>query len=151
MRSTLDAGLAALRTSAQSAPSTARSRSASAKTSIGSLPPSSSDDRAAAARPPRRRRVRPTATEPVKKTFAIPGRATSASPTSRLALHDRTSPAGAPASSKTRATHSPVSGVSSDGLSTTALPAATAVATCVNGIANGMFHGVIAATTPSGS
>ena len=36
-------------------------------------------------------------------------------------------------------------------MSTTAFPAATANAVCVNGIANGKFHGAITPTTPSGS
>ena len=44
-----------------------------------------------------------------------------------------------------------MSGVSSDGLTTTALPAATAAAVCTNGIANGKFQGAITATTPIGS
>ena len=87
----------------------------------------------------------------MKKTFAIPASATRASPTGASPWTTWTRPAGAPASSNTRATHSPVSGVSSDGFSTTPFPAATAVATSVNGIPNGMFHGVIAATTPNGS
>jgi len=36
-------------------------------------------------------------------------------------------------------------------LTTTALPAATADAACVNGIENGKFHGETIPTTPSGS
>ena len=43
------------------------------------------------------------------------------------------------------------SGVSSDGLSTTELPATSAGITVQCGIASGKFHGVIAAQTPSGS
>ncbi len=44
-----------------------------------------------------------------------------------------------------------MSGVSSDGFTTTALPAATAVAAWTNGIANGKFQGATTATTPHGS
>jgi len=44
-----------------------------------------------------------------------------------------------------------VAGVNSDGLSTTALPQAKAGAVFQAGMAMGKFHGVIRATTPSGS
>jgi hypothetical protein len=44
-----------------------------------------------------------------------------------------------------------VSGVSSDGLSTTPLPAARAGATFQEAMASGKFHGVIRPTTPTGS
>jgi hypothetical protein len=44
-----------------------------------------------------------------------------------------------------------VSGVISDGLTTTVLPVASAGATFHEVIAIGKFHGTIAATTPSGS
>ena len=58
---------------------------------------------------------------------------------SDLALRNSTAPS---------ITQAPVSGASSDGLTTTAFPAATAAIVCVNGIPNGKFHGVITATTP---
>ena len=114
------------------------------------LPPSSSttgQPRAPAAAATRR----PTAAEPVKKILAMRASATSASPTGDLAVHDQTRPGGAPASSSTRRTHSPHAGVSSEGFSTTPLPAATAVATLVNGMAKGTFQGEITPTTPYGS
>src|SRR5207244_216871 len=65
----------------QSAPSAAGSRAASRRTSIGPLPPSSRGTRrsSCAHAPPIRR---PTSVDPVKKTFAIPGSRTSATPTS---------------------------------------------------------------------
>ena len=44
-----------------------------------------------------------------------------------------------------------VSGVSSDGLRITVLPAASAGATFHEAMSSGKFHGVIAATTPTGS
>ena len=81
----------------------------------------------------------------------MPGACTSAAPVSPAPCTTLTRPGGAPASAKTRATHSPESGVSSDGFSTTALPAATAAAAWLSGIENGKFHGVMTATTPSGS
>ena len=46
---------------------------------------------------------------------------------------------------------SAVSGVSSAGLSTTVLPAASAGAIFQAAIVSGKFHGVMSATTPSGS
>ena len=68
-----DAHLAAVRERPQSAPSTARSRSASSRTSIGSLPPSSSVTGRSSS-PAAAAIWRPVSTEPVKKTFAMPGR-----------------------------------------------------------------------------
>ena len=50
-----------------------------------------------------------------------------------------------------RSNSSAVSGVSSAGLSTTVLPAASAGASFHDAIVSGKFHGVISATTPSGS
>src|ERR671934_381096 len=125
----------------QGAPSTARARSASASTSIGSLPPSSSvTGRSSSAHAIAIRR--PTSVEPVKKTFASPGARTSAPPTSPPApCTVWTSPAGAPASTNARSTHAPESGVSSEGFTTTAFPAATAATVWVNGIASGKFQG----------
>ena len=77
-----------------SAPSTARSRSASSRTSIGSLPPSSSTagrSRSAAACAT----DRPTSVDPVKTTPPIPRWRTRASPTvSPGPWTTRTSPAG---------------------------------------------------------
>src|SRR3954452_10255813 len=144
MRSTPEQTWPQLRNAPQSAPSTARERSASSSTSIGSLPPSSSvtgTSRSPAAAATRR----PTSAEPVKSTLASPREQTSASPT---APSPCASANGAPADAKISATSAPVSGGNSDGLSTTAFPAASAYAACVNGTANGKFHGAITATTP---
>ena len=94
---------------------------------------------------------RPVSTEPVKTTFAVPGARTSASPASAPPWTTCTSRFGAPASRKTRWTHAPESGVTSEGLTTTALPAATAKAAWLSGIPNGKFHGEITPITPSGS
>ena len=49
------------------------------------------------------------------------------------------------------AKRSAVSGVSSAGLRTTVLPAASAGASFHDAIASGKFHGVMSPTTPSGS
>ncbi len=58
---------------------------------------------------------------------------------------------GRPASSASRASSIAVSGVSSAGLSTTVLPAASAGANAHDAIGIGKFHGTITPTTPSGS
>ena len=60
-------------------------------------------------------------------------------------------PAGRPASSRVAAIIRPVTPALVDGLKTTALPAASAADSLRIGIVNGKFHGVISATTPSGS
>ena len=62
-----------------------------------------------------------------------------------------TTPSGSPASSAIRSNSSAVSGVSSAGLSTTVLPAASAGPSFHAAIVSGKFHGTISATTPSGS
>ena len=62
-----------------------------------------------------------------------------------------TTPSGTPASTAMRSKRSAVSGVSSAGLSTTVLPAASAGASFHDAIVSGKFHGVMSATTPSGS
>src|SRR5919108_457179 len=84
----------------QRAPSTARPRLASARTSIGSLPPSSSvtGRRSSAQAMPTRR---PTAVEPVNTTFATPGARTSASPRS-----SRTRAASTPSRRRASSVHS---------------------------------------------
>ena len=60
-------------------------------------------------------------------------------------------PSGRPASSASSARRIAVSGVSSAGLSTTVLPAASAGAKPQPAIGIGKFHGTITPTTPSGS
>ena len=60
-------------------------------------------------------------------------------------------PGGTPASSARCTSASEVSGVSSAGLATTVQPAASAGAILRAIIAAGKFHGVITATTPTGS
>ena len=60
-------------------------------------------------------------------------------------------PSGRPAASPSSASRSAVSGVSSAGLSSTVLPAASAGAKPQPAIGIGKFHGTITPTTPSGS
>jgi hypothetical protein len=108
---------------------------ASASTIAGSLPPSSSTQpfiRSAHVTPTRR----PTSTEPVKNTFATLD-STSAWPTAPPPCTVRTRPSGTPARSNTQRIRSPISGVSDAGLSTTPLPAISAIATSPKGIDQG--------------
>src|SRR5439155_21579643 len=94
----------------------------------------------------------PTAGDPVNTSRPVPREQTSVSPTaSPDPWTTLTRPVGAPARRKISSTHAPDKGVSSAGLTTAALPAATAVAAWVNGIENGKFHGETIATTPRGS
>ena len=132
------------------APSTAASRSASSKTMKGALPPSSSDTRltvpmqAAAS-------ILPTGVEPVKVNLAIRGSVVRTVPIGAGGpVTILNTPAGSPASAPSTARARAENGVSSDGLSTTVQPAARAGATLRVIIAAGKFHGVTAATTPTG-
>jgi hypothetical protein len=112
------------------AASAAASRSASALTSMASLPPHSASTgvrvSAAAAIT-----LRAVAAEPVNASLATPLRA-SASPVEPGPVTSCstgcTSPKMPSASRKAWTSHSPVAGVSSDGLNTTAFPAASAYA-----------------------
>lgn len=134
-----------------SSPASACSRSASGNTIVGDLPPSSSDTGmifSAAAAP----MARPVVVPPVKDTFPTPGWRTIASPMIRPGPGSTDSrPGGSPASVIRRPRASETSGVHSAGLSTTALPAASAGATFCASLAIGEFHGVMAPTTPTGS
>ena len=62
-----------------------------------------------------------------------------------------TTPSGTPAAAAISAKRTAVSGVSSAGLRTTVLPAASAGASFHDAIASGKFQGVISPTTPIGS
>ncbi|MCY1527072.1 hypothetical protein D9M68_621260 [compost metagenome] len=130
---------------------TACSRSASASTTKGLLPPSS---RATCLRcaPPLAMRpiLRPTGVEPVKVTRPGSGCSTKASPISLPAPTTTLStPAGSPASSNMRASSKPPhTGVSLAGLTTTALPSARAGASERWVRCSGKFHGLITPTTP---
>ena len=108
------------------APSAAASRSASSKTTNGALPPSSRCTRLTVPAASRMTLV-PVRVEPVTEISATSSCRASAPPTSAPGpgITLRT-PGGRPASSASRPSMSAVSGVSSDGLRTTVLPAASA-------------------------
>ena len=141
----------ALPNTAPGAAAAAAWRSASAKTTLADLPPSSSVTRLIVCAAPAAI-VRPTSVEPVKATLATSGCSTSRCPHVRPGpATTLTTPSGSPRRRAMRSNSSAVSGVSSAGLSTTVLPAASAGASFHAAIVSGKFHGVISATTPSGS
>ncbi len=100
--------------------------SASSSTTSGLLPPISSSVRLSI-RPAVSPTSRPVAVEPVNEIIRTCGSSTSAWPTSPAPGITCSTPSGRPASSKSRAiTTPPVTGVLASGLSTTALPRASA-------------------------
>ncbi len=118
---------------------------------LADLPPSSSVTRLIVSAAPAAIE-RPTSVEPVNAIFATSGCSTSRCPQVRPGPTTTfTTPAGIPASSTSSENLSDVSGVSSAGLSTTVLPAASAGASFHAAIVSGKFHGVISPTTPSDS
>ena len=94
---------------------------------------------------------RPAAVDPVKATLSVPGWVTRCSPRSRPPGTTLTTPAGTPASSRASASTKLLSGASGGGLTTTVQPAASAGATFQADSVTGAFHGMMAATTPTGS
>jgi hypothetical protein len=131
-------------------PLTASPMSASANTMLGALPPSSISafakwpTAACATR-------RPVATLPVNDTPPVPGCWASSAPVDPSPGTTFTSPAGIPAWTASSASRSADSGEYSEGLTTTALPQASAGATRATAVPVGPFHGRITPTTPSGS
>ena len=94
----------------------------------------------------------PVEVPPVNDTRLTSGCLVMASPiTEPRPGNTLTMPFGTPASSQIFASSSASSGVASAGLTTTALPAASAGASFCASLAMGEFHGVMAATTPMGS
>ncbi len=141
----------ALPNTAAGAAAAAASRSASANTTLADFPPSSSVTRLIVAAAPAAI-PRPTSVEPVKAIFATSGCSTSRAPqTDPGPATTLRTPSGSPAPRAIRSSSSAVSGVSSAGLSTTVLPAASAGATFQDAITSGKFHGTIRPTTPNGS
>ncbi len=132
-------------------PFAAATRSASANTICGDLPPSSRVtllmfSAAAFAT------ARPVAVEPVNATLSTPGCPASAAPVSRESpVTTLTTPGGNPASASSSTNPSVEAGECSDGFTTTVQPAASAGASFQLISSSGEFHGVIAATTPTGS
>ncbi|MCY1175899.1 hypothetical protein D9M73_161570 [compost metagenome] len=132
-------------------PLAAASRSASAKTILGDLPPSSRSHRASRAAAIWLTAL-PDSVPPVKLIRATLGSRTKASPTSfPNPVTTLITPGGKPASSNNRATSSAEAELCSDGLCTTVQPAASAGAILLAASISGEFQGVIAATTPTGS
>ena len=88
----------------------------------------------------------------MKTTFRTAGCVTNRSPTTEpLPGSTVNTPSGRPASRASSPSRIAVSGVSSAGLSSTVLPAASAGAKPQPAIGIGKFHGTITPTTPSGS
>ena len=103
--------------------------------------------------PARRASARPTrfavSSEPVNATPATRGSAASGAPiASPVPKTPIAAPAGTPAACKTARARCATSGVCSAGFATTALPAASAAATCPVKIASGKFQGLRHANTP---
>ena len=94
---------------------------------------------------------RPVAVEPVKAILSTPGWSTSAAPVAPRPVTTLITPFGTPASTASSASSSVDVGVTSDGLATTVLPAASAGKSFQPSSPSGVFQGVIAATTPIGS
>ena len=133
------------------APNAACSRSASSNTTLGDLPPSSMAV-CFKRRPARSLIRRPVESEPVKLILATSGCSTSGVPTSApKPVTTLNTPGGKPASSNSCANSSVEAEVNSEGLATTVQPAASAGASFQASSSNGEFHGVMAATTPTGS
>src|SRR5688500_9810231 len=95
---------------------------------------------------------RPVSVAPVNATLSTPGWATSGAPASGPSpVTTLNTPGGKPASWTSAANSRVEAGACSAGLTTTVQPAASAGATFQLMSRTGEFHGVIAATTPTGS
>ena len=132
-------------------PLTASDRSASSNTITGVFPPSSAvilaKRRAAASLT-----ARPPSSPPVKLTWATSGWLALAWPVGRPGpVTTLTTPSGIPASRASRPRRMVVSGVSSEGLITTVLPAASAPDRLWARISIGWLNGVSRPHTPSGT
>ena len=114
----------------------------------GSLPPSSSVTRLRSGAADRATFL-PVSTEPVKLILRGTGCVVMKAPRSSPPLTMLTTPGGKTSRSSSP-TFSVVSGVYGDGLSTSVLPARSAGAIFQKARVSGKFHGVMAATTPSG-
>ena len=131
-------------------PAAAASTSADAATMAGFLPPISVI--AGRANGPSAKRLpsaRPTSAEPVKTTPSIAPSA-SARPVSSPPWTSATTPSGSPAAAKHSPTSAPDSGVCSDGLITTVLPATSAPEAMPTTSATGKLNGPITPNTPNG-
>ena len=128
----------------------ARRMSASSQTIIGSLPPSSSVTRVTLSAASFMIRL-PVSVWPVNATLFTLGCDTSASPISEPEPCTMFStPGGSPAELMISTAFCVASGVVDAGFSTTVQPAASAGQILFAMSVSGKFHGVIAATTPTG-
>ncbi len=133
-------------------PSSAASKSASAKTMAGFLPPSSNDSALMLGAADFMISL-PVRVSPVKVMASTPGWRARNSPAESgpnpwITLN---APSGTPASFITSASRVAVDGVSSDGFRMTALPQAMAGAIFQVDSSSGRFQGEITPTTPCGS
>ena len=132
------------------APATAASRSASSKTMNGALPPSSIETFFTVCAHWASSSL-PVAVEPVNVSLRTSGLPVISPPMARASpVTTLTTPAGMPARCASSARASAEKGVWDAGLITMVQPAARAGASLRAIIADGKFHGVIAATTPTG-
>src|ERR1700683_1996204 len=93
----------------------------------------------------------PTSREPVKAMYRVLGWATTALPKVAPAPGQKlTTPSGTPASSTSSINFAAMVGESLDGFKMTVLPETTEAMVIPAMIAQGKFHGVITAPTPSG-
>ena len=135
---------------ARATPSAALSRSARSLTIAGFLPPISvSAGRAKAPSCSVRPILRPTCAEPVN---AMPSTAepTSARPAAGPPWTRLNTPSGSPPARTTSASSAPVHGASSEGFSTTVLPAISAADAMLTASAIGKLKGEITPKTPYG-
>ena len=117
--------------------STAVSKSVSANTTLGFLPPSSTATRFTVAADAEMIAC-PVDSPPVKLTMSTSGCAVSGAPTGRPSPSRMlTTPGGTPASASSRTSSTELSGVTSLGLITQALPAASAGATFQDSCSSG--------------
>ncbi len=136
---------------AMTARGTAWAKSASSRISVGDLPPSSSVTRFMVSAPARKIAL-PTAVEPVNDTLAISGFELSSAPTtSPRPLTTLNTPGGRPASCSASTRIWVWVALISLGLMTLVQPAAMAIASLPQMKPTLLFHGVMIATTPSGS
>jgi hypothetical protein len=129
----------------------ARRGSASSKISTGAWPPSSIENRFMPSAHSRASCL-PTGIEPVNDTFRMIGEAIRYEDTSAgVPVTTLTTPGGMPAAAAASAIMNVADGASSAGLMMMEQPAASAAAILRAGRRHGKFHGVKAATGPTGS
>ena len=117
---------------------------------FAALPPSSKPVRFSVAAAARATAI-PVGVEPVTSMRSTPGWELSAAPAAGPPVTMLSTPSGSPAACAIRPSSRTESGASSEGLSTTVLPNASAGASFFVAISIGWFQGVIAPQTPTGT